>query len=377
MSRIHKKIKIVFMIDQLEIGGTEKQLLKMIELLDSRKFEATLICLKPSKYFSEINLPCESKILNVYSLKSFRSFITLIKFIRYLYKNKTDIVQTYFFDSTFFGVISAKFAGVPIIISCKRDLGFWHTKGLLGVLKIINHFVDKFLVNSDAIKSQIAQYESIPSRKFDVIHNGIETGIYNIKSVDDNLKQHWNIPDNHQIIGIVANLNRQVKRVDVFIKAASEIVHTIDNVSFIIVGGGSLKDGLQELGEKLNIKNNLIFTGLQDDIYPFISLFDVGVLSSDSEGFSNSIMEYMSLGIPVVATDVGGNSEIIQEDVNGILVAPGDYHCMAENISKLLRDRELRIRLGSNGKKLIKEKYSWSIIIKEFEKYYHKLSSNE
>lgn len=377
MSNSHKKIKIVFMIDQLEIGGTEKQLLKMIELLDRQNFEPTLICLKPSKYFSEIKLPCESKILNVYSLISFHSFITLIKFVRCLYKNKIDIVQTYFFDSTFFGVISAKFAGVPVIISCKRDLGFWHTKGLLVVLKIINHLVDKFLVNSEAIKNHIAQYESIPLRKFDVIYNGIETKICNIKRTDENLKQHYNIPDNHYVVGIVANLNRQVKRVDVFIKAAAEIVNTIDNVSFIIVGDGSLKDGLRELGEELNSKKNIIFIGLQDDIYPFISLFDVGVLSSDSEGFSNSILEYMSLGIPVVATDVGGNSEIIQEDVNGILVAPGDYHCMAENICKLLSDRELRFRLGGNGKRLIKKKHSWDIIIREFENYYYKLIGNE
>lgn len=365
------------MIDQLEIGGTEKQLLKMIELLDRRNFEPTLICLKPSKYFSEIKLPCESKILNVYSLINFRSFLTLMKFVRCLYKNKIDIVQTYFFDSTFFGVISAKFAGVPVIISCKRDLGFWHTKRLLVVLKIINHFVDKFLVNSEAIKNHIAQNESIPLRKFDVIYNGIETEICNIKRTDENLKQHYKIPDNHYVVGIVANLNRQVKRVDVFIKAAAEIVNTIDNVRFIIVGGGSLKDGLRELGEELNINKNLIFTGLQNDIYPLISLFDVGVLSSDSEGFSNSILEYMSLGIPVVATDVGGNPEIIQEGVNGILVALGDYHCMAENICKLLSDRELRFRLGSNGKRFIKKKHSWDIIIREFEKYYYKLRGNE
>ena len=232
-------------------------------------------------------------------------------------------------------------------------------------------------MNSEAIKNHIAQYESIPLRKFDVIYNGIETEICNIKRTGENLKQYYNIPDNHYVVGIVANLNRQVKRVDVFIKAVAEIVHAIDNVSFIIVGGGSLKDDLRELGEELNISKNLIFIGLQDDIYPFISLFDVGVLSSDSEGFSNSILEYMSLGIPVVATAVGGNSEIIQEDVNGILVAPGDYYCMAENICKLLNDRELRFRLGSNGKRLIKEKHSWDIIIKEFEKYYYKLRGNE
>ena len=371
---MHKKIKIAFIIDELNLGGTEKQLLKTIELLNKDKFESILICLRPSDYFYRLDIPCEKCTLDVYSLLSIHGFLKFLWFVFHLRKHRIDIVQTYFFDSTVFGVLAARIAGVKVIISCKRDLGFWYTSKLLRVLKLVNIFVHRFLVNSNAVKVHISKHEKIPSEKIDVIYNGIDVSLeYTAQSYPPSRESLGILPSDY-VVGIVANLNRPVKRIDLFIKAAAIVLDEVKNVQFVIVGDGHLKEQLMKLRKILGISERVIFVGRQDKVRPYISLFDVGVLCSNSEGFSNSILEYMAAGIPVVATAVGGNKEVIEQEVTGILVAPGDYKSMAEKICTLLKDRRRRLQIGGEGTSIVQEKYAWDSKIKEIEGYYQSIT---
>ena len=173
-----KSIPIIFLIDFLATregvtGGTERQVIEIIKNINRDRFEPILICLQEfvtSDLWDKID--CEKKLLHIYSMFSFSGIIGFLNFIYFLKKRRVRIIQTYFFDSTIFGVLAAKFAGVQVILSARRDLGFWYDKQIVRKLKFVNRFTFRILVNSKAIKYTLHNVENFPLKGIDVLYNG-------------------------------------------------------------------------------------------------------------------------------------------------------------------------------------------------------------
>jgi L-malate glycosyltransferase len=368
-----EKINLVFLIDQMAIGGTEKQLIEIINLLNKKLYNIFLVCLRDSDYLQNIHLDCKQKIFPTSSLLSINGIRMLFRFINFLKEENIDILQTFFIDSNIFGVLAGRFAGIKKIIISRRDLGFWYTKKLLYLLRIINKLNCRYVVNSKAVKEVVVKYERIKEDRIDIIYNGISLkpfeSKYNIKKIKSELK----IPETDKIVGIVSNLNRPVKRVDIFISASAFVLKKINNTSFIIVGEGYLKNELMQLAEDLNIKNKIHFVGSQDNIYPYLQLFDIGALTSETEGFSNSILEYLAAGLPVVCTNSGGNTEIIRNGINGYLVEQNEPEQFANAIIKLLLDRNKVSVIKNNNLEII-NKFSLENKKRQLNEYYLNVS---
>lgn len=365
-------IKICFVIDTLGIGGTEKQLIEIINNLDPAKFRTYLVCLRDSEMFKNLNSNCIKLLLDVKSFKTINALKKILQFRSFLINEKIDIVQAFFIDANIIAIISARLAGVKKIISSRRDMGYWYSKNKLSLFRFINRFVDRFLVNSEAIKANLSKIEKISEDKIDVIYNGISLEYFNKTNFSNvsKLKHDLKIPDNNIVIGCLANLNRIVKRVDVFIKASAIVSQSVENISFLIIGDGCLRNELNELAKNLNVSDKIIFAGQRNDIASLLQIIDIGVLTSDSEGFSNSIMEYMAAGIPTVATDVGGNRELIDDNTDGFLVPPDNPQFIADAILKLINDEKLRVSMGNSSKQKVLQKFSLEKMIKNLENYY-------
>jgi glycosyltransferase involved in cell wall biosynthesis len=362
------KIKIVYLIDQLNIGGTENQLLATVNRLDRAKFEPLLVCLRPSEYFSQCKIQCYKHLFNVGSLASLDGLKKLIEFSMFLRKQKIDIVQTFFFDSTVFGVLSAKLARVGRTISCRRDMGFWYNPTLLKVLRVINLMTDRILVNSRAIKDNVVEKEHVRPSKIDVLYNGIDIEPFSIKYDMVTLRSELGIPPADKIVGIVANLNRQVKRVDLFVSAAAHVLQKRKQVSFVIVGDGHLRIQLERQASELGILNKIHFVGSQDNVIPYLQLMDIGVLTSESEGFSNSILEYMMAGLPVVCFDSGGNCELVTDKLNGLLI--NEQSELSDKINSALANEPQQLYAVMEQNLTDVQEFEWGSAIKRLEKYY-------
>ncbi|MCD4681760.1 MAG: glycosyltransferase, partial [Bacteroidales bacterium] len=289
------KIKIACIIDQLGTGGTERQLKILIDNLDSSKFDISLFLLRGDKehYLKPKNISIS--ILNINKLASLDCFFKLLKLSYTLKKGKYQVIQTFFQDSTIIGVLSGKLSGINKVIISIRDMLFWAKPAELKIMQLMMKLSDKIVVNSKAVKQKIIPL--CKNTSVQIIYNGIVTG----KAFEKNnrakeaIKKEFNL-DNKPIVTLVSNYNRQVKRVDLLIEAVPHIIKVVP-ANFIIVGDGWMRESLEKRVKELNIEKYIKFTGLRNDVENILKGSDIALNTSDSEGFSNSVMEAMRAGL--------------------------------------------------------------------------------
>ena len=368
--KIDKKTKITYLVDFFRTisAGTEKQLGYLLTHLPELNYSVQLISLQDSPFLKdEAPILFPKVAINTLGAQSdvSKSLPALAHLYLLLRSSKPGIVHTFFPTSNSFGVLISRFAGIPTIVSSRRDMGYNLNKKDIVFLKIANRFVSCIVANARAVREHAIKVEGIKKEKMQVIYNGISFDDYNRSS-------HTNI-QKEPIIGIVANLNRPVKRVDLFIKAAAIINQNFPDVKFWIVGDGPLRIGLEQLASNLGLNSNVVFLGHQREIRMLFNKMTVGVICSDSEGFSNTIMEYMAYGIPVVATRVGGNTELVEHKKTGFLVPPGDHELLAIGIMRYLQHNDIARKMGLAGKNKILENFSENIMIQATKDIYEAL----
>jgi len=336
-------IKITYLVDFFRTlnAGTERQLGYLLNHLPAAGYTVELISLQNSPFLKK-EAPGLFPRVQIYSLGATsdisKSLPALVRLYFILRRSRPDIVHTFFPASNSFGVLIARLAGIRRIISSRRDMGYHLTRKDIRLLKVANLFVSAVVVNSHAVQKRTIRLEGIKREKTRVIHNGI--------SLDDCKPTSGKKDDGHPVVGIVANLNRPVKRVDLFIKAAA-LVHTaLPEAVFWIIGDGYLRPDLERLSSTLGLNSSLLFLGRWDDVKALLSQMAIGVICSDSEGLSNSIMEYMASGLPVVATDTGGNPELIEDGKTGFMVKPGDSEALATALIYCLKQSQLALTMG-------------------------------
>lgn len=367
------KIKIAYFIDRIIEGGTELQLVEQINRLEGNGAKQILFCLYKSNEHDNIQTNCRTEILNIFSLAKCDTLSKVQKVVKILKKERIDIVQTYFFDSTIFGVLCGKIAKTRVVISCRRDLGFWYTNNLLFWLRIANRFADRILVNSEAVKENVNQVEKVNISKIYVINNGIDIDEYNFDKYEkERCRAKLGVSDDEVCIAIVANMSRRVKRVDLFIEAARILLSRGIKAKFYILGDGYLRNDLENMMRGYHIENFIRFLGRGYNKQMLLAALDIGVITSDSEGFSNSIMEYMASNTAPVASDVDGNRELIQNRVNGYLFKAGDAMDLANKLDTLSKNVEERSKIAAKAREYI-VKYEWAIRKEEILQYYHLL----
>jgi glycosyltransferase involved in cell wall biosynthesis len=309
------------------------------------------------------------------TLKSPRAWISLFRFVSFLKKEKIVIVQTHFIDSNRVGILAGRLAGVKTVISTRRNQGYWHTRIGLFLQKRLNPLVDLFLANSDDTREWASRTEGIPPEKIRVIHNALNLRPFEILGEEERseYRKRFEIPSNAKVVGIVANL-RPVKRIDVFLHAARIVLNEFHGTRFIVVGEGPERKGLEELSREVGLDRAVLFLGRRQDIPSILNMLDIGVLSSQSESFSNALMEYLAAGLPVVCTDVGGCRELVCDGRNGFVVPNGDPKALAGGILNILRNPNC-VTSGEANRRIVKEKFSMEAILRSYEDLYLEVAS--
>jgi len=367
-------IKIAFIIDTIEspTGGTEKQLLLLLKHLDRTKFKPYLCILRSSQWLREEFDLCEIFDANILSFKNPLSYLNIFRLSKFIRAEEIDIIQTHFRDASIAGILAAKIAGVRTIVGTRRNQGYWYTPIELKMQKFLNRWVTAFVSNSQSTKQWVMATEGVPEEKVTVIYNAIDLAPFEALTQNDRIsvRNELGIPQDVPVVGIVANL-RPVKGLDVFVRAAALVKGKFPNVRFVIVGEGEERSRLEYLAIELKVQESVCFAGRRSDVTRILKSFDVGVLSSHSESFSNSVVEYLAAGLPVVTTDVGGCREAVEGSGNGLIVQPNDFKSLADSVNHLIPKQDFH-QLNKQENWVLKT-CSLPLIINQTEELYTKL----
>jgi len=220
------------------------------------------------------------------------------------------------------------------------------------------------LANAEAVRSRLIE-DGHDGRGISVIHNGIALDHFRPGSASDRVREELGIPVGAPVVAVLARLSG-VKGIEYFLEAVALLAPRFPEARFLIVGDSAAVDpegrpyrvGLEALSARLGLSGRVVFAGFRADIPELLSLVTVSVLPSLSEGLSNTVLESMAAGVPVVATAVGGNPEMVREGVTGFLVPPRDPGSLAAGIERILRDPAMARRLGSAGRQSVTERFS-------------------
>lgn len=329
-------------------GGTERQVLELILGLDRSRYRPMFTALQSTDYIERGDFPCAARVLNIHSVSSPSSLLKMLAFAMDLRRARIDLVHIYFNDSAVLAPFFCKLVGARVITS-RRDMGFWYTPRILRLLRMANRYVDRIAVNSKAVKSNVAVMEHYPAERIEVLHNGMSSGRFESER-EPGLRERLGIGSDDYIVGMVSNLYA-VKRPEDLIHAVSLIRSRTLNVHLVLVGGGPREiEPLKEVVGRAGMTGSVHFLGRVPDAIPIIKHFDVCVSCSESEGMSNSIIEYMGCAKPVVCTGVGGNPELVVDGKNGFLVRVGDVAELAQRIQEILLNETVKLAFGNDGR---------------------------
>ncbi|CAN5257084.1 glycosyltransferase [soil metagenome] len=298
----------------------------------------------------------EYRLTSFYDINFVRQVRRLAKHLR---ENKVDLIHTHDFYTNVFGMAAATLAGTPGRLASKRESEGMRSAAQDLIEKIAFGRADAILVNSKAVMDHLAR-RNIPTHKMRLIYNGTdmersqETASYGADLSLPGLPAGENI----RFVTLVANLRHSVKNIPMLLRAAKRVKDLHQDVRFLIAGEGELEHELRELTVGLGVSDLVHFIGRCDNVPALLAASYACVLTSTAEGFSNSLIEYMAAGKPIVATDVGGAAEAIDDGVTGYLVAPDDDRAMAEHLIELLSDEGKAGQMGEEGRKIAREKFS-------------------
>jgi glycosyltransferase involved in cell wall biosynthesis len=351
--------RILYCIESIDRGGTETQLVELINRLDRDRFAPRLCTLRPSgTYLDEVDCPVLE--LGVGRLVSPSGWQGVRRLGGYIEEHGVEIVQSFFQDPTLVAMPAARMGGAPVRMVSFRDMGFWRTPVQEFLMRRAYPLATGFLANSMAVKHEVCRRDHLDPSRVKVVYNGVDKGPFPFV-------EHL---ENEIAVGIVGNLNREVKRTDLFLRAAARIAARHPEVSWHVVGDGDLRPRLEALAAELGIADRVVFAGRIADVPAYLARLAVGVMCSDSEGLSNAVLEYMLRGCAVIATAVGGNLEIVRDGQTGLLVPPGNVTALAGAMSRLIEEKTTRLMLSLKARNMVEENFSWSTCVEAHQEIY-------
>jgi glycosyltransferase involved in cell wall biosynthesis len=376
------KPNVLLFIDSFAQGGTERQVVQLARLLtESGRYRIHLACLS-----GEGVLRAEAEQLGFadipeFPLTSFYDRNMLVQLRRaaaLMRERRIDIVETHDFYTNIFGMTAAALARRPRArIASRRETDGTKTRKQKWVQQRAFSLADAIVANAEAVRRELVR-DGVPAAKIQTIYNGMDTSRVaprpDLRREDALALLGLPTDGARRFVSIVANMRHANKDQATFLRAARRVAEVVPEAAFVLAGEGGLRESLIALASELGLAGRAFFPGRCAHVPELLAVSEACVLSSNgTEGFSNSIIEYMAAARPVVATDIGGAREAIVEGETGYIIQPGDDAALAEHLVSLLRDPARARRMGERGLQVVKEKFSCAAQVEHVENLYERL----
>ncbi len=367
--------KVFYLLDSFNIGGTETQAVELALRLPASEYEITMGCLRAQG-------PLLDRVKGSMRVEEFHpkggmdtpaGLYQLARLTAFLWREKYDVVHTHDLWSNLMGVPAARLAGVSAIVSSRRDLAHfdWYRGKKRKVLRRIQNLSGVVLANATPIRDALISEDGFAPEQLRVIHNGVDTAKFQ-KAKRDRIRLFPHVGD-AKLVVLVGNMHSDVKGHPWLIAAAPQVLSEFPDTRFVFAGDGECRADFESQVAALGLQRNFFFIGRRSDVPDVLASCDIAVLPSRAEGLPNAVLEYMAAGLPTIASNVGGNAELIQDGVTGLLVPAEDSPALSAALLRLLRNPEWSRQLATTGQRLATENYSFERLIREVDGLYTEL----
>jgi len=360
-------------------GGSERFLRNLVNGLARTEFETSVIQLceepPPAARVHEASVATDIKLEYLpcgaaYGRSGIRAYRVLR---RRVLREGFHVIQSQHENADFINALLPRGPLDAIRISNRRDTGFLKSAKLRLASRLLNHRYDRILAPSPAIFDAIATSEHAPRDRMLCIPNGVDAARF--RPVDavgqQRLRTQLGIANDAFLVGCVADLFAVKRHVDL-VDALARVRETCPQVHLLLVGEGPLRGTIQARARALRIEDSVHMLGSRKDVDTLLPALDLFALASDTEGLSNAILEAQACGLPVIATHVGGNPDLVGDDC-GVLVPARDPDAMAEAMRALLRDADLRTRMGAAARSRVLRNHSVDNMTQTYASLYREL----
>lgn len=368
-------IRVLQIIPTLVRGGAEKQLTLLACGLPRPEFDVHVAVLTRDGPYHETLTSHEIPVHLVGKRFKFdpSSFFRLRRVIRDV---RPDVVHTWIFAANSYGRVAARWAGVRHIVAGERCLDPWKAWHQLAIDRYLARMTSSILTNSTGVRDFYVEH-GVPPEKFTIIPNGIEDNVAPAPAAEsrDDLLRELGLPEKIHLVGAVGRLWPQ-KRYKDLIWAAELLKAGRGDTHLLIVGDGPQRDELFGYTRDVQVHDHVHFLGERADVPRLLRHLDCFWLGSGYEGQSNALMEAMLAGLPVVASDIAGNRDLVVPDETGFLVPVGDAGQFARRTHLLLEDPELAARMGAAGRARMLNDFSVAKMIARHADLYRALAQS-
>lgn len=363
------KIKVINVTSDHNIGGAGRCILTFLQHFNRDKFDVSVVVPKGSELIPHIE-QTQTRIIEANGLENQSYSNTAVKELLAVFKKeKPDIVHTH---ASFSARIAAKLCGIPVVYT-RHSVFPNNPRVTKGIGKLINGCANNLTSNKIIAVAQAAMDNlteaGVSAKKIKVIKNGVIPVKSYSQTELENAKQFYGL-NSEFVFAMIARVE-DIKGHDFFLDAAKNIIKDYDNVKFMICGTGGYLEHIKTRVETENLKDHVIVTGHIKDVTSVMNVINVNVNASfGTEATSLSLLEGMSLGKPIIASDYGGNPELVVDGVNGLLFKSKDSKALEDNMRRLLEDSLLYEKLSEGAKQLYQEKYTADINARNIEDVY-------
>lgn len=357
-------LNVLHIVLGLEIGGLEKFVLDLVR--DSQEeVVPQIVCLQKIGALGEKLSGVTITELGVCDGFKFGTVWAIAKLIK---NSNADIIHTHNPAPHFYGALAGLLTGVPVVHT-KHGRNYPGSRKRVFLNRLSTALTARLVPVSHEAANVSRSIEKIPEKKIHPIWNGVDVRIFSIGDGRKKYLASLGIHEGHQVVGIVARLSPE-KNHACLLQAFAEIYPELPLARLLIIGDGVLRAQLEAEVRALRLEGGVVFTGARHDVPDLLRECDVFALSSTTEGLPLTVLEAMACGLPVVATDVGGNSEAVRDGETGFLVPSGDHHALAKHLKRLLLDPHLASRMGCAGRQRAEDCFDSRVTARKYAELY-------
>ncbi len=345
-----RPIRLVEFVRSFHIGGTEGQVLELLRGLPRRYDIRVAVTQNAGPLLEDVwrlgHLPAEFSFAG--SVKKPNTLRQIVRLAKWLKAHRIEVVHAHDFYTALLAGPAAKLAGVGLTVG-RLDLAHFHTPMQRKALVACTKMADTVIANAEAIRKMLVDEEGVPAERVTVIRNGIDLPRFD-KRMSDGLSAPLPDTKGAPVVAHVANLAHPVKRQEDTLQALALLKAKGRDLHAFFVGSGSRTEMIRRMAGELGVSDRAHFLSHRLDVPAILARADMGVLCSSAEGLSNAVIEGMAARLPMVVTAVGGNPELIEDGVRGLVVPRHEPEALARAFERMLDDREAARRMGERAR---------------------------